>query len=60
MTTVRLYFLCGPRSIHHLTNVHTLLASSVLSSGLPIVPERVQQIVDERRRADKRVNVCRV
>lgn len=38
--------------------MHTLLTStaSVLSSGLPVVPERVQQIVDERRRADKRVN----
>lgn len=58
MTTVRLYFLCGPRLIHHLTNVHNLLTStaSILSSGLPVVPERVQQIVDDRRRADKRVN----
>ena len=58
MTTVRLYFLCGPRLIHHLTNVHNLLTStaSILSSGLPVVPERVQQTVDDRRRADKRVN----
>lgn len=57
-TTVRLYFLCGPRLIHHLTNTHTLLTStaSILSSGLPVVPERVQQIINERRRADKRVN----
>ncbi|KAF5363640.1 hypothetical protein D9756_000669 [Leucocoprinus leucothites] len=56
-TTVRLYFLCGPRLIHHLTNTHTLLTStaSILSSGLPVVPERVQQVVDERRKADKRV-----
>jgi len=38
--------------------VHNLLTStaSILSSGLPVVPERVQQIVDDRRRADKRVN----
>ena len=58
MTTVRLYFLCGPRLIHHLTSVHTILTStaSILSSGVPVVPERVQQVVDERRRADKRVN----
>lgn len=57
-TTVRLYFLCGPRLIHHLTNTHNLLTStgSILSSGLAVVPERVQQVVDERRKAEKRVN----
>lgn len=57
-TTVRLYFLCGPRLIHHLTNTHTLLTStaSILSSGLPVVPERVQQVADERKKAEKRVN----
>ncbi|KAF9452507.1 ThrRS/AlaRS common domain-containing protein [Macrolepiota fuliginosa MF-IS2] len=57
-TTVRLYFLCGPRLIHHLTTTHSLLAStaSILSSGLPVVPERVQQVVDERKKADKRVS----
>ncbi|KXN83672.1 Putative alanyl-tRNA editing protein alaX [Leucoagaricus sp. SymC.cos] len=56
-TTVRLYFLCGPRLIHHLTSTHTLLTAtaSILSSGLPVVPERVQQVVDDRRKADKRV-----
>lgn len=57
-TTVRLYFFCGPRLIHHLTTTHTLLTStaSILSSGLPVVPERVQQVVDERRKTEKRVN----
>lgn len=57
-TTVRLYFLCGPRLIHHLTNTHALLTStaSILSSGVPVVPERVQQVVNERRKAEKRVN----
>ncbi len=57
-TTVRFYFLCGSRLIHHLTTTHTLLSStaSILSSGLPVVPERVQQVVDERRKTEKRVN----
>ncbi|KAL0950042.1 hypothetical protein HGRIS_010050 [Hohenbuehelia grisea] len=57
-TTARLYFLAGPRLITHLTSTHTLLTNtaSILSCGAPLVPERVNQVVDERRRGDKRVD----
>ncbi|TFK75965.1 ThrRS/AlaRS common domain-containing protein [Pluteus cervinus] len=56
-TSARLYFLAGPRLIAHLTTTHSLLSStaSVLSCGMPLVPERVTQVIDERRRAEKRV-----
>ena len=56
-TSVRLSFLAGPRLLAHLTSSHTLLTApaGVMSCGAPQVPERVQQVVDERRRATKRV-----
>ncbi|KAG6821238.1 hypothetical protein H0H93_002348 [Arthromyces matolae] len=56
-TNARLYFLAGPRLITYLTTSHNLLsgASSILSCGAPQVPERITQVVDERRRAEKRV-----
>ncbi|KAG6855143.1 hypothetical protein C0991_006072 [Blastosporella zonata] len=56
-TNARLYFLAGPRLITHLTSSHNLVTStsSILSCGAPQVPERVAQVVDERRRAEKRV-----
>ncbi|KAK0230890.1 ThrRS/AlaRS common domain-containing protein [Armillaria fumosa] len=56
-TSARLYFLCGPRLITYLSSTHSLLAStaSYLSCGAPLVPERVNQVVDERKRAEKRV-----
>ncbi|EJF62794.1 hypothetical protein DICSQDRAFT_103029 [Dichomitus squalens LYAD-421 SS1] len=56
-SSARVYFLAGPRLIAHLTSSHTLLASTaaIMSCGAPQVPERVQQIVDERRKATKRV-----
>ncbi|KAJ7591114.1 ThrRS/AlaRS common domain-containing protein [Mycena floridula] len=56
-TSVRLYFLCGPRLIHHLASTHQLLTStaSLLSCGAPLVTERVTQVVTERKQADKRV-----
>ncbi|KAI0772057.1 alanyl-tRNA synthetase domain-containing protein [Trametes elegans] len=55
--TVRLYFLSGPRLIAHLTSAHALLTSTagIMSCGAPQVPERVQQVVDERKKATKRV-----
>ncbi|KAF9055119.1 ThrRS/AlaRS common domain-containing protein [Hymenopellis radicata] len=55
-TSARLYFLSGPRLITYLASTHGLLTStsSVLSCGAPLVPERVSQLVDERRKADKR------
>ncbi|CDO71386.1 hypothetical protein BN946_scf184908.g144 [Trametes cinnabarina] len=56
-SSVRLYFLAGPRLITHLTSTHTLLTStaSIMSCGAPQVPERVQQVVEERKKATKRV-----
>ncbi|KAH0587512.1 Alanyl-tRNA editing protein Aarsd1 [Termitomyces sp. J132] len=57
-TNARLYFLAGPRLITYLTSTHNLLTStaSVLSCGVPQVPERVNQVVDERRKAEKRLS----
>lgn len=56
-TSARLYFLAGPRLITYLSATHNLLtnASSVLSCGAPLVPERVSQVVEERKKAEKRV-----
>ncbi|KAH8118283.1 alanyl-tRNA synthetase domain-containing protein [Phellopilus nigrolimitatus] len=56
-STVRLFFLCGPRLHAHLSASHNLLAAAAgtLSCGPPLVPERVAQLVEERRRASKRV-----
>ncbi|KAJ7068251.1 hypothetical protein C8F01DRAFT_1117460 [Mycena amicta] len=53
----RLYFLAGPRLIVHLTSTHNYLSSTaaLLSCGLPQVPERVGQVVDDRKSATKRV-----
>lgn len=55
--SARLYFLCGPRLIAHLTSTHTLLTNtaSTLSCGTPLVPDRVSQVVEERKKAEKRV-----
>ncbi|KAG6919395.1 hypothetical protein DXG01_006278 [Tephrocybe rancida] len=57
-TTARLYFLAGPRLITYLTSSHNLLTStaSTLSCGAPQVPERVTQVVEERRRSEKRLS----
>ncbi|OJT09054.1 hypothetical protein TRAPUB_79 [Trametes pubescens] len=54
---VRLYFLSGPRLLAHLASTHALLTSTagIMSCGAPLVPERVQQVVDERKKASKRV-----
>ncbi|KAE9410446.1 alanyl-tRNA synthetase domain-containing protein [Gymnopus androsaceus JB14] len=56
-TSARLYFLSGPRLIDYLSSTHNFLAntSSILSCGAPLVPERVSQVVEERKKADKRV-----
>lgn len=56
-TSTRLYFLAGPRLIKHLSSSHTLLTgtATTLSCGLPQVQERVVQVVDERKKAEKRV-----
>ncbi|KIM46230.1 hypothetical protein M413DRAFT_23991 [Hebeloma cylindrosporum] len=57
-TSARLYFLCGPRLIAHLTSTHSHLTntSSILSCGPPLVAERVAQVIEERKRAEKRVS----
>ncbi|KAL1937732.1 hypothetical protein VTO73DRAFT_12885 [Trametes versicolor] len=54
---VRLYFLSGPRLLAHLASTHALLTGTagIMSCGAPLVPERVQQVVDERKKASKRV-----
>ncbi|KAK0468249.1 ThrRS/AlaRS common domain-containing protein [Desarmillaria tabescens] len=56
-TSARLYFLCGLRLITYLSSTHSLLASTAsnLSCGAPLVPERVNQVIDERKKAEKRV-----
>ncbi|KAF9462597.1 ThrRS/AlaRS common domain-containing protein [Collybia nuda] len=57
-SSARLYFLCGPRLITHLTSTHNLLTStaSTLNCGTPLVPDRVNQVVEERKKAEKRVS----
>ncbi|KAK1224395.1 hypothetical protein PQX77_012691 [Marasmius sp. AFHP31] len=54
----RLFFLCGPRLLAHLASSYSLLTdtASSLSCGAPLVPERVSQIAEERKRAEKRVS----
>lgn len=57
-TSARLYFLSGPRLIAHLTSTHAYLTNtaSILSCGPPLVPERVGQVIEERKKAEKRVS----
>ncbi|KAI0751561.1 alanyl-tRNA synthetase domain-containing protein [Daedaleopsis nitida] len=57
ISSVRLYFLSGPRLLTHLGTTHSLLTatSCIMSCGAPLVPERVQQVVDDRKKATKRV-----
>ncbi|OBZ77133.1 Alanyl-tRNA editing protein Aarsd1 [Grifola frondosa] len=55
-TSARLYFLSGPRLLAHLASANALLTSTAatMSCGAPEVPERVEQVVEERKRATKR------
>ncbi|KAK2466177.1 hypothetical protein APHAL10511_001819 [Amanita phalloides] len=55
--SARLYFLSGPRLIAHLSSTHDLLVTtaSTFSCGASSVPERVTQVIEERKRAEKRV-----
>ncbi|KAN0097391.1 Threonyl/alanyl tRNA synthetase, class II-like protein [Tylopilus felleus] len=57
-TSARLYFFAGPRLIEYLTNTNKQLTatSTTLSCGAPQVPARVEQVIDERKRAEKRVD----
>lgn len=57
-TSARLYFLAGPRLITYLTSTHSQLAAAAatLSCGAPQVPDRIGLVVDERKRAEKRVD----
>ncbi|KAG1753985.1 ThrRS/AlaRS common domain-containing protein [Suillus paluster] len=57
-TSARLYFLAGPRLITYLTSTHSQLAAAAttLSCGAPQVPDRIGQVVDDRKRAEKRVD----
>jgi len=56
-TSARLYFYVGPRLIECLTNTHKQLTATAatLSCGAPQVPVRVEQVIDERKKAEKRV-----
>ncbi|PCH41494.1 ThrRS/AlaRS common domain-containing protein [Wolfiporia cocos MD-104 SS10] len=56
-SSARLYFVAGPRLLHYAGSAHALLtrAAATLSCGAPLVPERVEQLVDDRKRATKRV-----
>lgn len=58
-TSARLHFVSGPRLIAHLTSAHSLLSNTatILSCGAPLVPERVTQVLDERKKAEKRVDM---
>ncbi|EMD40847.1 hypothetical protein CERSUDRAFT_111427 [Gelatoporia subvermispora B] len=57
-TSARLSFLAGPRLLAYISTTHGLLtaAAGTLSCGAPGVPERVEQVVDERKRLAKRVD----
>ncbi|KAF5331677.1 hypothetical protein D9611_007716 [Ephemerocybe angulata] len=57
-TNARLYFLAGPRLITYLTSTHNIAArtSAIMSCGPPLLPERVSQVVEERKKVEKRVN----
>jgi misacylated tRNA(Ala) deacylase len=57
-TSARLYFLAGPRLITYLSSTNALLAdaSSILSCGPSLVPERTNQVIEERKKAEKRVS----
>ncbi|KAF8076335.1 ThrRS/AlaRS common domain-containing protein [Lyophyllum atratum] len=57
-TNARLYFLAGPRLITHLTSSHNLLTNTaaILSCGASQVPDRVGQVAEERRKAEKRLD----
>lgn len=56
-TSARLYFLAGPRLIAYLVSTHNQITrvSSTLSCGAPQTPDRVSQVVEERKAAEKRV-----
>ncbi|KAJ6520950.1 Threonyl/alanyl tRNA synthetase [Mycena capillaripes] len=56
-TVARLNFLAGPRLILHLASTHNYLTSTaaLLSCGTPQVPERVAQVVEDRKNANRRI-----
>ncbi|TFK28783.1 alanyl-tRNA synthetase domain-containing protein [Coprinopsis marcescibilis] len=56
-TSARLYFLSGLRLIAHLTKSHTLVTQSaaLLSCGAPLLPDRLSQVIDDRKKAEKRL-----
>lgn len=57
-TSARLYFLAGPRLITYLSSTHNSLhaAAAKFSCGAAAVPERVEQVVEDRKRTTKRVD----
>ncbi|KAH7916079.1 ThrRS/AlaRS common domain-containing protein [Hygrophoropsis aurantiaca] len=61
-TSARLYFLAGPRLITYLSNTHSQLtsAAALLSCGLPVVPDRLGQVLDDRKKAEKSVDDLKI
>jgi misacylated tRNA(Ala) deacylase len=57
-TTSRLSFLAGPRLLTHLGTTHSQLTETALtlSCAPPSVPGRVEQVLEDRRAANKRVD----
>jgi misacylated tRNA(Ala) deacylase len=57
LASARLYFFAGPRLVAHLASTHQLLTSSsaTLSCGVSMVPERITQVINERRTLEKRL-----
>ena len=52
-----MYFLAGPRLIAHLPSIYNQImqASSIPSCGVAQFLDRISQVVDERKSAEKRV-----
>jgi misacylated tRNA(Ala) deacylase len=56
-TSARLYFLAGPRLITYVSSAHNQITrvSSTLSCGAPQAPDRVLQVIEDRKAAERRV-----
>ncbi|KAH7930096.1 ThrRS/AlaRS common domain-containing protein [Leucogyrophana mollusca] len=61
-TSARLYFLAGPRLITYLSDTHSQLtsAAALLSCGASVVPTRLGQVLDDRKKAEKSVDELKI
>jgi misacylated tRNA(Ala) deacylase len=57
-TTARLSFLAGPRLLQHLNSTHAWIthSASLLSCAPVSVPDRINQVIEDRRQYNKRVD----